>query len=676
MIGLLKIKLASRPCAARRHEDALVSTLHTGVRPMAAVVMRLCLLAAVCFGRGAASRYRLGPDRWMSSWTWSADGGSLVFTFSGLESSDSASDVQQIVPALQMRAEAAAVDTAIILRGWTRHGCRRAGWPSSPSWHHVRVSDLKLESGTYLYRFGLDTGAGGIVWLVPERRLDFRKLTPESRARFIVVADSHGGFEWEQTIEGIEDNIVNANDSDPYAAFLDLGDISPSHCINDFDGRQNGQGSESGGRIVDTSPAFKCGVFEGGYREVYSQYLADQSRATGIIPQLFIAGNHELDTCALQDYLARADALPYADSGSGTPYYWASQLGPVYVVSIFSEIGPSEEFLPQLGMMWGDGNVLDWGESERMTYTSVSQRQGRWRSRFEAELLVRAESPKFSQQIMWLDDQLRKAWNLKRDGQVSWIVLLSHRNARSGGYCTLKNYVCMADRGREDDIFLRLHRMLERLYYKYEVDLHLSGHNHVYERTYPVYNFIHNPPGEPSREGRNWAPVYVVAPRSGGQFLKNLTAPTWMSSIKPEHVAHRQPVGYQGWMEFSASPAELRLELYGAETGDKPSLLDHVTLSSAGQRDPALLSKMLGGDHLMPTGRREEDACRAAITSGKPLQLVYQMRQERKDFAKRCLDRAASHGDRIMWRVVFDPRMVREAMERGPVEDPVPGMHF
>ncbi|XP_029643331.1 acid phosphatase type 7-like [Octopus sinensis] len=79
-------------------------------------------------------------------------------------------------------------------------------------------------------------------------------------------------------------------------------------------------------------------------------------------------------------------------------------------------------------------------------------------------------------QLDWLKNDLIKA-NANRE-QVPWIFVLAHRPL----YCSAENLMedCASDNSK-------VRAALEKILFTYGVDLILSGHEHCYERTWPIY---------------------------------------------------------------------------------------------------------------------------------------------------------------------------------------------
>jgi alkaline phosphatase D len=84
-----------------------------------------------------------------------------------------------------------------------------------------------------------------------------------------------------------------------------------------------------------------------------------------------------------------------------------------------------------------------------------------------------------NQQTLWLERTLRKA---RTDESVDLIVVFMH-------HCPLSSNI----NGNGTDLGIR--RTWLPLFDKYEVDLVLSGHEHVYERSYPVRGYDNGSPG-------------------------------------------------------------------------------------------------------------------------------------------------------------------------------------
>ncbi|KAJ8302199.1 hypothetical protein KUTeg_021186 [Tegillarca granosa] len=74
--------------------------------------------------------------------------------------------------------------------------------------------------------------------------------------------------------------------------------------------------------------------------------------------------------------------------------------------------------------------------------------------------------------MKWLQNDLQKANENRR--QYPWVIVMGHRPL----YCSVddKNEDCT----KEDSV---VRNKLENMFYSYGVDLYISGHNHIYERT-------------------------------------------------------------------------------------------------------------------------------------------------------------------------------------------------
>uniref|UniRef100_A0A183BKW7 Metallophos domain-containing protein n=1 Tax=Globodera pallida TaxID=36090 RepID=A0A183BKW7_GLOPA len=116
-------------------------------------------------------------------------------------------------------------------------------------------------------------------------------------------------------------------------------------------------------------------------------------------------------------------------------------------------------------------------------------------------------------QWQWLIKDLEKA-NLNRHN-VPWIITMGHRpmycSTFTGDDCTQYNSITRTGLPFGHDF------ALEELFFKYGVDLEIWGHEHTFERMYPVYNRTvyngsdANPYVDPP------APVHVVSGSAGCQ---------------------------------------------------------------------------------------------------------------------------------------------------------------
>ena len=109
-------------------------------------------------------------------------------------------------------------------------------------------------------------------------------------------------------------------------------------------------------------------------------------------------------------------------------------------------------------------------------------------------------------QVQWLDKNLEAARN---DSDTDWIIVLQHHPAFSA-----------SNHGSER----RVQTHFVPLYHKYEVDLVFAGHDHNYERSYPI-----NKDGIPIEDG--FGVMYVVA---GGFYSDgyNNGSDTWTAISK------------------------------------------------------------------------------------------------------------------------------------------------
>ena len=150
-----------------------------------------------------------------------------------------------------------------------------------------------------------------------------------------------------------------------------------------------------------------------------------------------------------------------------------------------------------------------------------------------------------SMQHEWLEADLKRA-NANRD-DVPWVMVVGHRPLYCSSIATILRCVKEA---------VAYRRNIEDLLRREGVDVYMCGHNHQYERTYPMYK------GEPvSFNFTNpTAPVYIVNGGAGNDegndvtFLPHTLVP-WRAAVGSIHT---------GWI--SVVPTRNRLSFFYIES--------------------------------------------------------------------------------------------------------------
>ncbi|XP_054162251.1 acid phosphatase type 7-like [Oppia nitens] len=156
------------------------------------------------------------------------------------------------------------------------------------------------------------------------------------------------------------------------------------------------------------------------------------------------------------------------------------------------------------------------------------------------------------QQYEWLEDDLRTANSPENRAHRPWIITMAHKPL----YCMTNDKLCseIGDTGASyqrrrlrKGIQLNGHTKygLEKLFHLYGVDLQLYGHEHNYQRFFPVYNnVIYN--GSQSNPYHNpGAPVVVVSGSAGcnednAKFRKHI--PDWSAFRSTDYGYSRMTV--------------------------------------------------------------------------------------------------------------------------------------
>jgi 3',5'-cyclic AMP phosphodiesterase CpdA len=201
----------------------------------------------------------------------------------------------------------------------------------------------------------------------------------------------------------------------------------------------------------------------------------------GAVPFYPALGNHDIRTEMGQPYLD-AFHLP-DDNAERTERYYSFQYGNVFFVALDSNTGPS--YVQRFGDLRDPGSA----------------------------------------QVRWLEAELRRA---RSDPTVDWIVAYFHHPPFSSGG---------GIGGHGSDLLLR--RSVQPLFDRYAVDLVFSGHDHDYERSFPI-RCRDNQPASPAclvevsdvktakqRDGT----VYVVTGAGGGPFAWRSVGANWWTAF-------------------------------------------------------------------------------------------------------------------------------------------------
>lgn len=208
------------------------------------------------------------------------------------------------------------------------------------------------------------------------------------------------------------------------------------------------------------------GVAPSIYNDWMNTFYANVSAYGTLKPYMLSPGNHEAP-CNYGEYEARAAAMPHWGSNSADVQYYSYDVGRVHVVALSGESG-------------------------------------------------RLSSPD-GPEVSWLRADLAKAKAAKASGKLDWIVTHVHYPNVPVGYCSSMMTYCCANgkvggrrelEGRErfsslepksgadpkadtcvSTFMTSTNKAMEDLWLASSVDVHVTAHQHVYERTTPVYRY-------------------------------------------------------------------------------------------------------------------------------------------------------------------------------------------
>jgi 3',5'-cyclic AMP phosphodiesterase CpdA len=252
----------------------------------------------------------------------------------------------------------------------------------------------------------------------------------------------------------------------------------------------SGEGTQGQLQLADRMPGEKAALIihvgdvaydNGSEIDFDFRHFAVYKDLLASVPFYPALGNHDVRTATGQPYLD-AFHLP-ADNGAHTERYYSFQYDNVFFVALDSNTGA--------GYTQRFGDLRDPG----------------------------------SQQVRWLEGELRRA---RGDPSVDWIVVYFHHPPFSSGGGL---------GGHGSDLALR--QTLQPLFDRYAVDLVFSGHDHDYERSFPLRCPERQPVSQaclvkgddPKVARQRDGTIYVVTGGGGGPFAWRAVGVNWWTAF-------------------------------------------------------------------------------------------------------------------------------------------------
>ncbi|XP_041376911.1 acid phosphatase type 7-like isoform X2 [Gigantopelta aegis] len=163
-----------------------------------------------------------------------------------------------------------------------------------------------------------------------------------------------------------------------------------------------------------------------------------------------------------------------------------------------------------------------------------------------------------STQFHWMESDLKAANRNRR--AVPWVFVFGHRPL----YCT--SVICRERCKVEAPVF---RSYLEDLLYEQKVDVYMSGHNHQYERSLPVYR--QRAVQEDYKNPK--APVYIV---NGGAGNPDFNDPTFEPRIPWR--GSDEPTFDTGYLLFQPTSTQLRFQYMASRSNE---VLDRFTITKS-----------------------------------------------------------------------------------------------
>ncbi len=267
------------------------------------------------------------------------------------------------------------------------------------------------------------------------------------------------------------DNIENTKASDPLIKFLTYGDLGIKNSENTIDLIKKLTNINAAKPSIDMDFILHFGDIAYAddrdiiyppsnpeYAQIYDDWGNIMEPIFSKIPYMVSPGNHEQTCHSWSDWHCHTDLenftvyreyfrMPLAKNneigGGNFNMWWSMNYKNIHILSISTE-----------------------------TDYPGSPDQGGYHNDF-----INPEAGPFGDQMQFVEDDLKQAYDNK---DISWIIVVGHRP-----YYTSAHDDDHLDWPPQTPFVLR--EAFENLFYKYNVDLYISGHIHGYERLYSIY---------------------------------------------------------------------------------------------------------------------------------------------------------------------------------------------
>lgn len=308
--------------------------------------------------------------------------------------------------------------------------------------------------------------------------------------------------------------------------------------------------------------ANKSGISPSIYLDWMDLFYANISETASRVPYMMSPGNHE-KPCNYGEYEARAGMMPFGGSNSPDMQYYSYTVGQTHIIALS-------------------------GEQHRLSSINSTEMQ-------------------------WLEKDLAAAAAAREKGDITFIITHVHYPNSPAGYCSSKMTYCCANgrvglrsepEGAEHhapvgdgdcafSFMTEVNKYAENLFVQYGVDVHLTAHQHVYERTTPVYRYEAFGNGsEPFPEGNDGSvfvnpkfPINVNNGNPGDVELQDvwLPKPEWSVGLRTNADGSGGTVA-NNYADFGVCKFIMR-------TGDQNGGMDSLTMQYVTSRDGSIMDE-------------------------------------------------------------------------------------